>query len=108
MSKLCLKISMSLDGFVAGPNQSPKEPLGIGGERLHDWVVGLAAWREAHGLEGGKVNASSAVMDESLVNIGATIMGRNMFGAIPAPGTAHDPGPVGGATTRRSIIRCSY
>ena len=107
MSKLRLKISMSLDGFVAGPNQSPKEPLGVGGERLHDWVVGLAAWREAHGLEGGKVNENTAVMDESLVNIGATIMGRNMFGGHPGPWDAHDPGPVGGATTRRSIIPCS-
>ena len=85
MSKLRLKISMSLDGFVAGPNQSVEDPLGIGGEQLHDWVVGLAAWREPHGLEGGKVNASSAVMEESLVNIGATIMGRNMFGGHPGP-----------------------
>ena len=71
MSKLRLKISMSLDGFVAGPNQSVKEPLGVGGERLHEWVIGLAAWREPHGLEGGQVNESSKVMEESLVNIGA-------------------------------------
>ena len=85
MSKLRMKISMSLDGFVAGPNQSLEGPLGIGGEQLHEWVVGLAAWREQHRLEGGKVNASSAVMEESLVNIGATIMGRNMFGGHPGP-----------------------
>jgi len=85
MSKLRMKISMSLDGFVAGPNQSLEDPLGIGGEQLHEWVVGLAAWREQHRLEGGKVNASSAVMEESLVNIGATIMGRNMFGGHPGP-----------------------
>ena len=45
MSRLRLKISMSLDGFVAGPNQSVDNPLGVGGERLHDWVVPLAAWR---------------------------------------------------------------
>jgi dihydrofolate reductase len=74
---------MSLDGFVAGPNQSVKEPLGVGGERLHDWVLPLSAWREPHGLEGGEVNESSAVVAESNANIGATIMGRNMFGGHP-------------------------
>lgn len=85
MSKLRLRISVSLDGFVAGPNQSVKEPLGIGGERLHDWVVPLQAWREAHGMQGGAVNESSAVMEEDIRNIGATIMGRNMFGGHPGP-----------------------
>jgi dihydrofolate reductase len=83
MSRLRFRISISLDGFVAGPNQSVKNPLGIGGERLHDWVIPLAAWRAPHGLEGGDVNESSRVVEESLVNIGATIMGRNMFGGHP-------------------------
>jgi len=83
MSKLRLKISMSLDGFVAGPDQSVKNPLGIGGMRLHEWAVELDRWREAHGLEGGKSNESSAVLEESIANIGATIMGRNMFGGHP-------------------------
>src|SRR5918999_175299 len=54
MSKLRCHISISLDGFVAGPNQSEENPLGEGGERLHDWVVSLDAWREAHGHEGGE------------------------------------------------------
>ena len=54
MSKLVLEISMSLDGYVAGPNATLDDPLGKGGERLHDWIVGLDAWREAHGLEGGE------------------------------------------------------
>jgi len=76
---------MSLDGYVAGPNQSIKEPLGVGGERLHDWVVPLAEWRSAHGKSGGETNASSAVLQESLANLGATIMGRNMFGGHPGP-----------------------
>ena len=80
---------MSLDGYTAGPEQSTKEPLGIGGERLHDWVVALAAWRAAHGLQGGAVNASTPVMEESQANVGATIMGRNMFGGHPGP---WDPG----------------
>jgi dihydrofolate reductase len=82
---------MSLDGFVAGPNQTLQEPLGIGGERLHDWVVALETWRRAHGKEGGEVNESTAVMEEELANIGATIMGRNMFGGGPGPWSKTDP-----------------
>jgi dihydrofolate reductase len=91
MSRLRLKISMSLDGFVAGPHQSLKDPLGKGGERLHDWVIPLTAWREAHGLEGGEVNESSAVVEESTRNIGATVMGRNMFGGHPGPWRSDEP-----------------
>ena len=83
MSKLRLKISMSLDGFIAGPRQSVDNPLGIGGMRLHEWVFPLAVWRSMHGLEGGEVNESSRVAEESMANIGATIMGRNMFGGHP-------------------------
>ncbi len=82
MSKLRCHISISLDGFVAGPNQSEEEPLGEGGERLHDWVVPLAAWREPHDKEGGEVNASTRVVEEARENIGAAVMGRNMFGPI--------------------------
>ena len=82
---------MSLDGYVAGPEQSRKEPLGIGGEGLHQWVLPLAAWREAHGLEGGAVNESTQVMEEELANIGATIMGRNMFGGHPGPWSSANP-----------------
>jgi dihydrofolate reductase len=80
MSKLRCDISISLDGFVAGPNQSQENPLGEGGERLHDWAFALAAWREAHGHEGGEVNASARIVEESRQNIGAAVMGRNMFG----------------------------
>ena len=80
MSKLRCHISISLDGFVAGPNQSDENPLGEGGERLHDWVVPLAAWRKPHGKEEGEVNESTRVMEETAENIGASVMGRNMFG----------------------------
>lgn len=73
----------------AGPKQSVENPLGIGGERLHGWVLPLAEWRAPHGLEGGEVNESSQVLRESNANIGATIMGRNMFGGHPGP---WDPG----------------
>jgi dihydrofolate reductase len=82
MSKLRCHISISLDGCVAGPNQSEENPLGEGGERLHDWVVPLAAWREAHGKQGGEVNESARVLEESRENVGAGVMGRNMFGPI--------------------------
>ncbi len=91
MSKLRFRISMSLDGFAAGPSQSVDNPLGIGGMRLHEWVFPLAVWRAMHGLEGGEVNASSALVEESLANIGATVMGRNMFGGHPGPWKTKEP-----------------
>jgi len=91
VSRLRLKISMSLDGFVAGPQQSVDDPLGIGGMRLHDWVFTLPAWRAEHGQEGGEANASNAVVEESLTNIGATVMGRNMFGGHPGAWDAKAP-----------------
>ena len=79
---------MSLDGLVGGPSQSVDNPLGIGGMRLHEWAFALAIWREQQGLEGGEVNESTAVIDESVANIGATVMGRNMFGGRPGPWNA--------------------
>jgi dihydrofolate reductase len=82
---------MSLDGFVAGPSQSVDHPLGIGGMRLHEWVFPLKAWRVPHGLEGGEDNESTRVIEESLTNIGATVMGRNMFGGHPGPWDAREP-----------------
>jgi dihydrofolate reductase len=91
LSKLRFRISMSLDGYIAGPEQSKKQPLGIGGERLHQWAFPLAAWRAPHGLEGGEVNESSQVIEEELANIGATIMGRNMFGGHPGPWSSAQP-----------------
>jgi dihydrofolate reductase len=71
---------MSLDGFVAGPNQSEENPLGEGGEQLHEWALELEAWRKPHGQEGGVVNASTQVVEEAFENVGASLMGRNMFG----------------------------
>ena len=91
MSRLRFKISMSLDGFVAGPSQSIDNPLGIGGMRLHEWAFPLAAWRSMHGLQGGEVNESARVVEDSLANIGATVMGRNMFGGHPGPWDAKKP-----------------
>jgi len=85
VSRLRLQIAVSIDGYVAGPDQSVSEPLGEGGERLHDWAFELAAWRAAHGREGGEVNASSAIVEAQQRNVGATLMGRRMFGGGPGP-----------------------
>jgi dihydrofolate reductase len=85
MSRVVLDISMSLDGFVAGPEQTLEEPLGREGERLHEWVVGLRRWREAHGLAGGEDNLDSDVIDEHVRAVGATVMGRRMFSGGAGP-----------------------
>ena len=85
MSKLKLNITMSIDGFVAGPDQSVEHPLGVGGEKLHGWLYPLAAFRGGHGEEGGEVNASTPFAEDILGGAGATIMGRNMFGGGPGP-----------------------
>jgi dihydrofolate reductase len=85
VSRLRFRISLSLDGFVAGPNQSEENPLGEGGEGLHEWVIELAAWRKPHGREGGEVNASSEVVERAQANVGAQLMGRGMFGGGPGP-----------------------
>jgi dihydrofolate reductase len=85
MAKLKCGIAVSLDGFVAGPNPSEQHPLGEGGMQLHEWAFELAAWRIPHGREGGAVNASTPVVEQSLANVGAVIMGRKMFGGDPGP-----------------------
>jgi dihydrofolate reductase len=85
MSKFRFQLAVSLDGFAAGPEQSEENPLGIGGMDLHEWVVKLEVWRKQHGLEGGEVNASTPVVEELQSNIGAGVMGRNMFGGGPGP-----------------------
>lgn len=91
MAELRCQIAISLDGFVAGPNQSVENPLGEGGMQLHKWAFELESWRKPHGLEGGEVNASTAVVEEALADVGATVMGRNMFGGGPGPWREDDP-----------------
>jgi dihydrofolate reductase len=76
---------MSLDGFVAGLNPNLEEPLGQGGERLHDWAFKLKGWREPHGLEGGETGPDSDLMSERIAATGATIMGRRMFSGGEGP-----------------------
>ena len=90
MSKVTADISISLDGLVAGANPSLEQPLGEGGEQLHEWVLGLEAWRRVHGLEGGDTTASSELVEESLASTGAYLMGRKMFSGGEGPWEA-DP-----------------
>jgi dihydrofolate reductase len=79
MARFFLDISMSLDGFVAGPNATLEEPLGEGGERLHDWVLRLVSWRATHGLEGGETGPDDELVRATRERVGAEIMGRRMF-----------------------------
>jgi dihydrofolate reductase len=85
MTRLTFDITMSLDGFIAGPTQTLEQPLGNGGERLHEWMVGLATFRERHGLSGGTINADAEVVEESLSTTGAVLMGRRMFSGGEGP-----------------------
>jgi dihydrofolate reductase len=79
MGKVSVDMSMSLDGFIAGPNDSVERPLGEGGERLHQWLYDLASWRERHGLTGGKTDTDAEVLEESFKNTGAVVVGSRMF-----------------------------
>jgi dihydrofolate reductase len=79
MTKLRVDITTSLDGFVAGPNRTVEQPLGEGGEQLHEWVYGLASWREDHGLEGGTTGPDDDLVKEQVAQPGAVLMGRRMF-----------------------------
>jgi dihydrofolate reductase len=85
MAKLILDISMSLDGFVAGPNPSLDDPLGENGERLHEWILVTRAWRESHGLEGGEEGVDSELTSELIGQAAATVMGRRMFSGGEGP-----------------------
>lgn len=91
MSKVRVHISTSLDGYVAGPNQSQENPLGEGGEGLHDWLVALKSWREQSGMEGGDESVSNVVFHEVLANVGAEIMGRGKFGPAGRGAWGDDP-----------------
>ncbi len=96
MGKLAADISMSLDGFVAGPNPTLERPLGDGGDGLHEWVFPLEAWRKDHGLPGGETNASTKVIEERLAATGAVVMGRRMYSG--------GAGPVGKRPQRRRLV----
>lgn len=92
MSKVRVHITVSVDGYVAGPNPSEEHPLGEGGRSLHDWAFDLEIFQRLHGRDGGAVNASTPVIEEAVANVGAEIMGRGKFGGGPGP-WGEDPWP---------------
>src|SRR3954466_15318448 len=110
-------ISVSLDGYAAGPEPSLEDPLGKGGMQLHDWAFRLAAWRRAHGLEGGEEGPESRWVEQTAASNGAVVMGRKMFsggawaggGAGGGGGGGGPPGRGGGGgpPPRRSTCRSS-
>ena len=80
MGKVTVDISVSLDGFITGPNVTHEEPLGHGGEQLHEWLIATKGWREPHGYEGGETGPDSDMMTRAFAKVGAIVMGRGMFG----------------------------
>jgi dihydrofolate reductase len=83
MSKLKCRIAVSLDGYVAGPNQSAENPIGEGGLSLHEWAFPTKTFRAMHGDGGeGETGVNDDVLREAFENVGATIMGRNMFSPV--------------------------
>ena len=94
MGKVFADISMSLDGYIAGPNPTLEEPLGKRGEELHEWVVRLSSWRKEHGMSGGEDGPDNDIVKETIANVGAVIMGRQMFSSGSGPWET-DPNPDG-------------
>jgi len=82
MTKVIADMSMSLDGFIAGPDDDV--------DRLHQWLYGLAGWRAPHGIEGGEENRDSEVVAEGFEGVGAAVMGRRMF-ELGSPHWGDDP-----------------
>jgi dihydrofolate reductase len=77
---------VSVDGFVAGPDPDLGDPLGRGGEQLHEWILGLASWRDPHGRQGGEQGtADDDVVREGMARTGAVIMGRRMYSGGSGP-----------------------
>lgn len=91
MGQVKCQITMSLDGYAAGPNQSTENPLGERGEQLHEWAYELDEWLEQHGRGGGKTTPSSEVLKEATAGVGAVVMGRGMFGGGPGPWSEDPP-----------------
>jgi dihydrofolate reductase len=91
MAKLRVhNLSMSVDGYAAGPDQSLDDPLGAGGQVLHEWVFATAFGRHMIGQSGGEEGLDDELMQAGVDGIGATIMGRNMFGPIRGPWAGSD------------------
>jgi dihydrofolate reductase len=85
VGRVYLDISVSLDGFVAGPSPTLEEPLGKRGEELHEWIVALESWRERHGMSGGETGPENDLLAGSVADQGAVVMGRKMFSGGRGP-----------------------
>ena len=83
-------LTMSLDGYVAGPDQSLEHPLGTGAEDLHDWLVATKAFRQQHGMDGGETGTDDDFASRWGRGVGAEIMGRNKFGPVRGPWPGED------------------
>jgi dihydrofolate reductase len=94
MTEVTVDISVSVDGFVAGPDQTLEDPLGENGMLLHEWIFELASWRARHGLEGGSTGADDEMVERSFTAAGAAVMGRRMFNGGSGP-WADDTNPNG-------------
>lgn len=79
MSNVFVDMGMSLDGYVAGPNGAPDNPLGDGGTRIHQWIFKVMAWRERQAREGGEQSRDNEIAEETFSRAGAYTMGRRMF-----------------------------
>ena len=91
MAKLRVhSFTVSLDGYAAGPAQDIDNPLGVGGTKLHEWAFATRAFRQMIGMEGGEQNADDRFITDGDAGIGATVMGRNMFGPIRGEWGADD------------------
>jgi dihydrofolate reductase len=86
MAKLRVdSFALSSDGFGAGPDQGPEQPLGVGGLALHEWAFATRTFRALHGGEGGSTGVDDGYMARGFANVGAWIIGRNMFGPVRGP-----------------------
>ena len=86
MTKLRVNsFTVSLDGYGAGPNQSMEKPLGVGGEAVHHWLVGTRTFRQLFGNEGGSTGVDDEFAQRGFANVGAWILGRNMFAPVRGP-----------------------
>src|SRR3954451_11395310 len=85
MAKVTAEISVSLDGYVARPNPTLEEPLGRGGEQLHEWGVRTRTFQEIHGREGGDVDSDDELLAQAVRAQGAVVMGRRMFSGGHGP-----------------------
>ena len=86
MSRLLVRVfSVSIDGYGAGPSQDQQNPLGVGGPDLFNWFFHTRTWRQMQGMDGGETGVDDDLSAQGFENLGAWIMGRNMFGPVRGP-----------------------